>query len=57
MDRKNLFPYLYKTSFNFDFSNSLRNKIDNFIEISRKITKENNLETLEKNGGITTVFC
>lgn len=56
MDRKNLFPYLYKTSFKFDFSDSLRNKIDNFVEISRKITKENNLETLEKNGGVTTAL-
>lgn len=50
----NTFPYLWKDTYDFNFS-SWKDRADEYIEQADSMTKANKYDTLEKDGGVTTV--
>lgn len=54
LDPINPFPYIYKSHFDFKFD-TIKNKVDEFIGYANDEIRNKKLDTLEKDGGITTV--
>ncbi len=50
----NPFPYIYKSKFDFEFD-TFKDKVDAHLEASQKRIKENEIETPEGGGGISSV--
>ena len=51
----NPFPYIYKTRYNFNFKETLQDKVDSYLEASKSFSTENNAADPEREGGITGV--
>jgi uncharacterized protein (TIGR02466 family) len=54
LDPINPFPYIYKSHFDFKFD-TIKHKVDEFIGYANDEIQSKKLDTLEKDGGITTV--
>ena len=50
----NTFPYLFKDTYDFKFP-SFKDRVDEYVEQADSMTKANKFDTLEKDGGVTTV--
>lgn len=51
----NPWPIIFKKKYDFDFENKLKDKVIDSLKVSDQYIKEKNIETPEKNGGVTTV--
>ena len=50
----NTFPYLFKDTYDYDFP-AIKDRVDEYVGQADELIKANNYDTLEKEGGITTV--
>tara|TARA_B100001250_G_scaffold92430_1_gene76926 strand:- start:691 stop:1374 length:684 start_codon:yes stop_codon:yes gene_type:complete len=55
MEACNPWPTIFKTKYDFDFENKLKSKVIDSLKAADRFIKSMDMETPEKNGGVTSV--